>query len=74
MGLDELHLRVLSTSSEDLAERRNAQKGEHLSLNYLRDGFFMTRLRIVLKLMQRRRHWVLVVFYPYLLESDTSTF
>jgi len=28
MGLDELHLRVLSTSSEDLKEKRNAQKGE----------------------------------------------
>lgn len=41
MGLDELHLRVLATSSEDLTEKRNAQK--------------------VLKLMQRGRHWVLVV-------------
>lgn len=27
MGLDELHLRVLATSSEDLKEKRNAQKG-----------------------------------------------
>ena len=27
MGLDELHLRVLATSSEDLTQRRNAQKG-----------------------------------------------
>ncbi|PPQ76770.1 hypothetical protein CVT24_010757 [Panaeolus cyanescens] len=41
MGLDELHLRVLATSSEDLKEKANAQK--------------------VLKLMQRGRHWVLVV-------------
>ncbi|KAG1741886.1 uncharacterized protein EDB91DRAFT_1052285 [Suillus paluster] len=41
MGLDELHLRVLSTSSEDKTERKNAQ--------------------IVLNLMQRGRHWVLVV-------------
>lgn len=41
MGLDELHLRVLATSSEDLTEKRNAQK--------------------VLRLMQRGRHWVLVV-------------
>ncbi|KAH7923775.1 DUF21-domain-containing protein [Leucogyrophana mollusca] len=41
MGLDELHLRVLATSSEDVTEMRNAQK--------------------VLKLMQRGRHWVLVV-------------
>ena len=28
MGLDELHLRVLATSSEDLMQRRNAQKGK----------------------------------------------
>ncbi|KAF8190067.1 hypothetical protein BJ912DRAFT_965635 [Pholiota molesta] len=41
MGLDELHLRVLATSSEDLTEKKNAQK--------------------VLKLMQKGRHWVLVV-------------
>ncbi|KAG1719100.1 hypothetical protein EDB19DRAFT_1787462 [Suillus lakei] len=41
MGLDELHLRVLATSSDDLQEKRNAQK--------------------VLKLMQKGRHWVLVV-------------
>jgi hypothetical protein len=27
MGLDELHLRVLATSSEDPKERRNANKG-----------------------------------------------
>ncbi|KAG1849355.1 hypothetical protein C8R48DRAFT_614271 [Suillus tomentosus] len=41
MGLDELHLRVLATSSEEKTERTNAQ--------------------IVLNLMQRGRHWVLVV-------------
>ncbi|KAJ3508549.1 hypothetical protein NLJ89_g5695 [Agrocybe chaxingu] len=41
MGLDELHLRVLATSSEDKRERRNAQT--------------------VLKLMQKGKHWVLVV-------------
>jgi metal transporter CNNM len=41
MGLDELHLRVLATSSEEEAERTDAQ--------------------IVLNLMQRGRHWVLVV-------------
>ena len=28
MGLDELHLRVLATSSEDPIEKRNAQTGE----------------------------------------------
>lgn len=27
MGLDELHLRVLATASDDEKERRNAQKG-----------------------------------------------
>ncbi len=27
MGLDELHLRVLSTSSDNLTEKRNAKKG-----------------------------------------------
>ncbi|TFK66310.1 DUF21-domain-containing protein [Pluteus cervinus] len=41
MGLDELHLRVLATSSEDITERNNAKK--------------------VLHLMQKGRHWVLVV-------------
>ncbi|KAF8798397.1 DUF21-domain-containing protein [Phlegmacium glaucopus] len=41
MGLDELHLRVLATSSEDPREKRNALK--------------------VLNLLQRGRHWVLVV-------------
>ena len=30
MGLDELHLRVLATSSEDLREKGNAQKGMEL--------------------------------------------
>jgi len=28
MGLDELHLRVLATSSEDVSQRKNAQKGK----------------------------------------------
>ncbi|KAJ7264478.1 hypothetical protein B0H12DRAFT_1101873 [Mycena haematopus] len=41
MGLDELHLRVLATSSEDENEQKNAKK--------------------VLALMQKGRHWVLVV-------------
>ncbi|KAJ7624854.1 hypothetical protein FB45DRAFT_924367 [Roridomyces roridus] len=41
MGLDELHLRVLATSSEDPKEQVNAKK--------------------VLQLMQKGRHWVLVV-------------
>lgn len=34
MGLDELHLRVLATSSEDLREKRNAQKGVELEFLY----------------------------------------
>ncbi|KAF8228594.1 DUF21-domain-containing protein [Tricholoma matsutake] len=41
MGLDELHLRVLATSSEDLTEKANAKK--------------------VLQLMEKGRHWILVV-------------
>jgi len=41
MGLDELHLRVLATSSDDPKEKENAKK--------------------VLKMMQKGRHWVLVV-------------
>ena len=60
MGLDELHLRVLATSSEDLTQKRNAQKGldEIFSFSiYSHWSFFET----VLKLMQKGRHWVLVV-------------
>lgn len=35
MGLDELHLRVLATSSEDVKEKRNAQKGmENLGVRF----------------------------------------
>lgn len=41
MGLDELHLRVLSTSSDNMQERENAAK--------------------VLRLLNKGRHWVLVV-------------
>lgn len=41
MGLDELHLRVLATSSDEKTERTDAQ--------------------IVLNLLQKGRHWVLVV-------------
>ncbi|KAG8855181.1 hypothetical protein FRB91_002601 [Serendipita sp. 411] len=41
MGLDELHLRVLATASDDTKEKHNAQK--------------------VLRLMEKGRHWVLVV-------------
>ena len=31
MGLDDLHLRVLSTSSDDLVEKENARKGQSFS-------------------------------------------
>ncbi|KAJ6471635.1 hypothetical protein C8R47DRAFT_746050 [Mycena vitilis] len=41
MGLDELHLRVLATASDDLTEQRNA--------------------KAVLALLDKGRHWVLVV-------------
>ncbi|OBZ78616.1 Protein MAM3 [Grifola frondosa] len=34
MGLDELHLRVLSASSDDPQERKNAQKGKFISHPY----------------------------------------
>ncbi|CCA68583.1 related to MAM3-Protein required for normal mitochondrial morphology [Serendipita indica DSM 11827] len=34
MGLDELHLRVLATASDDTKEKKNAQKGEFLSFPY----------------------------------------
>jgi hypothetical protein len=37
MGLDELHLRVLATASDDEKERRNAQKGEPLIEKCVRD-------------------------------------
>jgi metal transporter CNNM len=60
MGLDELHLRVLATSSEDLTQKRNAQKGLDEIISFIiiiSIDFFV----IVLKLMQKGRHWVLVV-------------
>ncbi|PPQ99349.1 hypothetical protein CVT26_014012 [Gymnopilus dilepis] len=41
MGLDELHLRVLATSSEDRKQKQNAQR--------------------VLKLLDKGKHWVLVI-------------
>ena len=34
MGLDELHLRVLATSSDDLLEKRNAQKGAYYHIPF----------------------------------------
>ena len=62
MGLDGLHLRVLSMSSENEAERKNAAKGACqtcLGRGYL---LFDHLLRPpVLKLLNKGRHWVLVV-------------
>lgn len=59
MGLDELHLRVLSTSSEDLTEKRNAKKGVCVVFLGLTPPHPFRCL--VLNLMQKGRHWVLVV-------------
>ena len=61
MGLDELHLRVLATSSEDLTQRRNAQKGPDDYYYYYYSSVSIDYLETVLKLMQKGRHWVLVV-------------
>lgn len=62
MGLDELHLRVLATSSDDPQERKNAQKGSHYHLVIISwlNSF------PVLRLLTHRRHWVLVVCYRVL--------
>jgi metal transporter CNNM len=61
MGLDELHLRVLATSSEDLTEKRNAQKGGLPNKPRLISESIKWATQPVLKLMQKGRHWVLVV-------------
>jgi metal transporter CNNM len=66
MGLDELHLRVLSTSSEDQTERKNAAQGTPqtpaaLGLGLLRQIQIFDPLSLVLKLLNKGRHWVLVV-------------
>ena len=58
MGLDELHLRVLSTSSDDPVERENARKGI-LSVALTRTA--LMKIPSVLQLMQKGRHWILVV-------------
>ena len=60
MGLDELHLRVLSASSEDETERKNAAKGAHQTPATLGLGV-VDLLSLVLKLLGKGRHWVLVV-------------
>ena len=59
MGLDELHLRVLATSSDDPREKSNAQKGACV-VSLVRAPH-STPHHLVLRLMQKGRHWVLVV-------------
>ena len=63
MGLDELHLRVLSTSSEDETERKNAAQGAPQTPGVLWLGLTQIYdiLSTVLKLLNKGRHWVLVV-------------
>jgi len=58
MGLDELHLRVLSTSSDDPVEQENARKGS-LSVAFTRTA--LMNILLVLELMRKGRHWILVV-------------
>lgn len=58
MGLDELHLRVLAASSDNPKEKVNARKGmPHVACQC---SPLMNAL-IVLNIMQKGRHWVLVV-------------
>jgi hypothetical protein len=58
MGLDELHLRVLAMASDDPKQKANAQKG---IINRIFLGYILTYNVTVLKLMNKGRHWVLVV-------------
>ena len=58
MGLDELHLRVLATSSEDIRQRKDAQTGDLLHYTYIRP---IAQGSSVLRLMKKGKHWVLVV-------------
>jgi hypothetical protein len=60
MGLDELHLRVLATSSDDERERKNAVQGAPYTQSALEMGL-SDILSPVLRLLNKGRHWVLVV-------------
>lgn len=60
MGLDELHLRVLSISSENPKEKANAQKGT-IIYDELSALIPIFAFALVLNLLQKGRHWVLVV-------------
>jgi len=57
MGLDELHLRVLAASSDNPKEKVNARKGK------LYVVFQQSPMNawLVLNIMQKGRHWILVV-------------
>ena len=57
MGLDELHLRVLATSSEDATVQMNAKTGTE----YLRALPSWAKEDTVLRLLDKGRHWILVV-------------
>ena len=63
MGLDELHLRVLATSSENPKEKRNAQKGSFHHVPCHSKPLIATDhlTSLVLNLLRLGRHWVLVV-------------
>ncbi|EIW86153.1 DUF21-domain-containing protein [Coniophora puteana RWD-64-598 SS2] len=61
MGLDELHLRVLVDSSEDEKERDNAMTGAFVPQRVCLWRLSSLRFCLVLNLLQRGRHWVLVV-------------
>ena len=58
MGLDELHLRVLAASSDNPKEKVNARKGR---LHIVFQRYPLMNAWLVLNIMQKGRHWVLVV-------------
>ncbi len=64
MGLDELHLRVLATSSDDEKEKKDAQKGVVFIYHWHTLGLrarYIDNVFLVLNLLERGKHWVLVV-------------
>lgn len=68
MGLDELHLKVLAASSENPRERSNASKGM-CNIAWFEIRGLMNNAP-VLRLLERKRHWVLVVGIVGLVMSD----
>jgi len=56
--LDELHLRVLAASSDNPKEKVNARKGR---LHIVFQRYPLMNAWLVLNIMQKGRHWVLVV-------------